>query len=324
MAIFMRTPYDGRASRRLDWELLALLPMERPPSAGAASRLHEPTRRKDMRLFRILITCIAIALCAAGAPFAAAQPSPGHTTLVVTGSSTVAPLMIDIARRFETANKGVTIEVRTVGSGKGISDLRAGLCDIAMVSRPMSDAERDLFAYPLSRDGAALVVHRSNAVKGLTSRQLTDVLTGAITDWKQLGGRAGAIKIAWRTEGQGIPELLLHQLKLRNEQIRSHAMFFENVDAIKYAANNRNAIAIAGLALVERSMKSGVPVKALAYEGVAATATTVRDHTYSLSRPLILVTRTVPAGLQKRLVEYSMSGAVLDLQEKHGFIPYRE
>jgi phosphate transport system substrate-binding protein len=277
-----------------------------------------------MRLLRHLIGRTALALAAIAASAVAAQPAPGSSALLVTGSSTVAPLMSDIARRFETLNKGVSIDVRSVGSGKGISDLRAGLCDIAMVSRPTADSERDLFAYPLSRDGAAFVVHRSNPVKGLTSRQVTDVLTGTVTDWKQLGGRPGAIKVAWRTEGQGIPEILLQQLKLKNEQIRSHAMFFENTDAIKYAANNRQAISVAALAVAERSAKSGVAIKLLAYEGVAASATAVRDHTYALSRPLILVTRTVPTGLQKRLLDYAVSGAALDLHEKHGFVPYRE
>jgi phosphate transport system substrate-binding protein len=50
----------------------------------------------------------------------------------------------------------------------------------------------------------------------------------------------------------------------------------------------------------------------------------VSDHTYPLSRPLILVTRGVPAGLQKRFIDYAVSGAVADLHEKHGFVRYQE
>ena len=232
--------------------------------------------------------------------------------------------MSDIARRFERSHAGIAVDVRSMGSGKGIAELRGGHCDIAMVSRPMADSERDLFAYPLSRDGAAMVVHRSNPVRGLNARQLSDVLTGAITNWKQLGGRDAPIRVAWRTEGQGIPELLLQQLRLKNEQIRSHALFFENTDAIKYAANNRDALAFAALGVAERSAKSGAPVKLLSYEGVAASSRTVRERNYALSRPLILVTRSVPAGAQKRLIDYAVSGAVLDLHEKHGFVAYGE
>jgi phosphate transport system substrate-binding protein len=159
-------------------------------------------------------------------------------------------------------------------------------------------------------------------VGNITSRQLTDILTGRITDWKQLGGRSGLIRVAWRTEGQGIPDLLLQQLKLRNEQVHSHALFFENTDAVKYAADNRGGIAFAALGVAERMAKSGVPVKLLAYEGVPASNRTLRDHTYALSRPLILLTRTVPQDGQKRLIDFAMSKEVLDLHEKHNFVPY--
>ena len=63
----------------------------------------------------------------------------------------------DIARRFEGLNPGVSIAVRSVGSGKGIAELRGRASDIAMLSRQLVDNERDLFSYPLCRDGAAIV-----------------------------------------------------------------------------------------------------------------------------------------------------------------------
>lgn len=244
--------------------------------------------------------------------------------LVVTGSSTIYPLMIDIARRFEDLNPGVQIDVRSGGSGKGIAELRGGVSDIAMVSRQLAENERDLFSSPLCRDGAAIVVHRSNPLKGLTSQQLSKLLTGRVADWKQLGGRPGAIKLAWRTETQAIPELVLNHLKLKAGQIRSHAVFFENADAVAFVTNDRNAITVAALGVAERGVKAGAPIKLLAYEGVPASTRAVRDRTYLLSRPLILVTRSLPTGAQKQLVDYAASDAVIDLQEKHGFVPHEE
>lgn len=276
------------------------------------------------RLVRLTLCSAAFAFASLMPPLAGAQTSSGTRPLVVTGSSTVYPLITDIARRFEGLNPGITIDIRSGGSGKGIADLRSQGSDIAMVSRPLADNEQDLFAFPLCRDGAAIVVHRSNALNGLNSRQLSELLTGNITDWKQLGAHPGAIKLAWRTEGQAIPELLLQQLKLKPEQIRRHATFFENADAVKFAAGDRNAITVAALGVAERSAKSGVAIKLLAYEGVAASTGAVRDRTYTLSRPLILVTRSVPTGLQKRFVDYAVSSAVTDLQEKYGFVPYYE
>jgi len=261
-------------------------------------------------------------------PLAGAQASNGAGSppnrLVVTGSSTVYPLMKDIVQRFEELNPRVSIELRSGGSGKGIADLRAGKSDIAMVSRPLADNERDLFGFALCRDGAAIVVNRSNPLKGLSSRQLSQILTGKITDWKQLGARPGAIRLVWRKEGQAIPELVQEHLKLRHEQIRSYTTIFENADAIAFVEKDRNAITVAALGVAELSAKSGAPIKLLAYGGVPASTRAVRDHTYLLSRPLILVTRSTPTGLQKRLIDYASSGAVTDLHEKHGFVPYQE
>jgi phosphate transport system substrate-binding protein len=277
---------------------------------------------------RITLRSAFLALLLLAPQLAGAQTSAGTSSpprpLVVTGSSTIYPLMTDIARRFEKLNPGVSIDVRSGGSGKGIADLRGGVSDIAMVSRQLADSERHLFAFALCRDGAAIVVHRSNPLKGLSRRQLSELLTGSISDWKQLGAHAGAIKLAWRTENQAIPELIQRHLKLKPEQIRSHAAFFENADAIGFVANDRNAVTLAALGVAERSVKSGVAIKLLAYEGTPASTRALRERTYMLSRPLLLVTRSLPEDLQKRLIDYAVSRAVNDLHEKHGFVLYED
>jgi phosphate transport system substrate-binding protein len=281
-----------------------------------------------MRHMGVVLRSVSLALLLLVPQLAGGQTSTGvqspPRSLVVTGSSTIYPLVTDIARRFEQLNPGVSIDVRSGGSGKGIADLRAGVSDIAMVSRQLVDNERNLFAFALCRDGAAIVVHRSNPLKGLSRHQLSELLTGNISDWKQLGGRAGAIRLAWRSENQAIPEIVQRHLKLKPEQIRSHKSFFENEDAIGFVANDRNAITLAALGVAERSVKSGATIKLLAYEGLPASTRALRDHTYLLSRPLLLVTRSVPEGLQKRLVDYAVSRAVNDLHEKHGFVPYED
>lgn len=264
----------------------------------------------------------AIALLALTVPAAGAQTS--NAKIVLAGSATISGLMTDVARRFEAAHPGFAIEMRPMGTGKGLAELRSQTADIAMVSRPLVETERNLFSYPLCRDGAAIIVHRTNTVKGLTSHQLSDILTGAVTDWKQLGGRPGTIKVAWLTPDQAIPELLVQQLKLTAKEIRPYSTHTRIAEALKFVASDPNAITAVPLGLGERSVKSGVPVKLLAYEGVAASTRTVRDRTYALSRPLLLVTRTVPTGAHKQFVDYAVSAAVNDLHEKHGFVPYQD
>lgn len=273
-----------------------------------------------MRVLRIAVSAALLTLSALlgsmlSLPAVAAK-------LVIAGSSTVSPVMRDIARRFESSHPGTSVEVRTLGSGPGVGELRAGRCEIAMISRPVGEAERDLFSFPLARDGAAIVVNRSNPVRNITAPQLAELLTGKLTSWSELGGPARPIRVAWRPEGQGLPEIVLQQLKLKYADVRSHAVFFENSDAVKYAAENRDAVAFAALGVVERLAKAGHPVKTLSYEGVPASSASLRDHTYALSRPLILLTRSMPGGLQKQLIDYATSRAVVDLLQKYGHIPY--
>ena len=89
-------------------------------------------------------------------------------------------------------------------------------------------------------------------------------------------------------------------------------------------ASERGAITLAALGVAERSARSGAPIRLVAYRGVAASTRAVRDHTCTLSRLLILVTRSEPTGVQKRLIDYAASSAVTDLHEKHGFVPYQD
>jgi phosphate transport system substrate-binding protein len=71
--------------------------------------------------------------------------------LVLSGSSTMAPLMVAVGQRFSERHPGVRIEVHTGGSGRGIRDARRGAVDIGMASRALNDQERDLVGLPIAR-----------------------------------------------------------------------------------------------------------------------------------------------------------------------------
>src|SRR5436305_907714 len=99
--------------------------------------------------------------CWAGIVFLAAlvgcspsnQGSGPANRLVLTGSSTVAPLAAEIGKRFEEQHPGVRIDVQTGGSSRGVADARQGLADIGMVSRALNEQEKDLHAFSIARDG---------------------------------------------------------------------------------------------------------------------------------------------------------------------------
>jgi phosphate transport system substrate-binding protein len=245
----------------------------------------------------------------------AQQPnsSVGQRKLVIVGAALFMPLMTDISRRFEGLNPGVRIELRLTGVAEGLSIVRAGAADIAMLQRGLQNGERNLFGHPIARDGVAILVNGDNPVKNLASRDLIGILTGRIANWKSLGGRDAPVKLAWRT-GEGSTYFILEYLKLKREQIGPNIVVTDNDDAVT----------IASVASSERSVKAGTVIKLLTFEGIPAASRTIQNHAYPLSRPLLLVTRAVPEGLQKRFIDYSGSPRVLDLQLKYGFVPYQE
>ena len=87
--------------------------------------------------------------------------------LIVTGSSTIAPLAGEIAKRFEQEHPGTRIDVQSGGSSRGIADVRRGMADIGMVSRQLNPDENDLVGYPIARDGVAVILHRDNPLQAV-------------------------------------------------------------------------------------------------------------------------------------------------------------
>jgi phosphate transport system substrate-binding protein len=275
-------------------------------------------------MIRRTLQGLALAILFAVTAHAQQPSSPvAQRKLVIAGGSVFMPLMTDIARRFEALYPGVRIEFRLTGAAEALSAMRRGGVDVAMLQRALQVGEQDLFGYPIARDGSAVVVNRDNPVKNITSRELIGILTGRIANWKALGGADAPIRLAWRS-GQGSTYFILEYLKLKREQIGPHIEVANNDDAIKFAASNPNSLVLASVAMSERKIKTGAAIRMLAFDGLPAASRTIQNHAYPLSRPLMLVTRAVPEGLQKEFIDYSGSPRVLDLQLKYGFVPYEE
>ena len=282
-------------------------------------------RRRDAKNFirfvrKMSAASLAVSLLMA-LPLYAQQPS---SRLTVLGSSLLFPMVSDMARRFERGHAAVKIDVRLDGSGKAVSDLRAGAVDIGMVSRALLDNERDLYAFHVARDGIAVVVHRSNPINNVNTPQLRALLTGTLSKWRELGGHDTPVELAWRSKGQGSVEFILQHVKLKREQIGPHTPVAENSDAIKFVASNVHAVTLASLGAAERSAQAGIPIKLLAYNSITASTQTLQNRTYALSRPLTLLTRFPPQGIQKQFIDFALSDHVIDLQVKYGFVPYQE
>lgn len=241
--------------------------------------------------------------------------------LILTGSSTIAPLALEIGKRFESQNPGIRVDIQSGGSSRGVMDARTGLADIGMVSRALKPEERDLMAHTIAMDGVGIILHRNNSITSLSNQQITAIYTGAISKWKALGGKDTSITVVNKAEGRSTLELFLHHFVLVNSAIKAQVVIGDNQQGIKTVAGNPGSIGYVSIGSAEFEVSQGTPIKLLPLEGVDATVANVRTGRYPLSRPLNLVTKGAPSGLSKRFIDFIRSGKVDDLIKGEYFVP---
>ncbi len=273
----------------------------------------------DVMLVSRRTACRALAAAWAAPVFAADADKP---RLVLTGASTVAPLALEIGKRFEQLKRRVRVDVQSGGSSRGVNDVRAGLSDIGLVSRALKPEEQaDLKAHTLAMDGVTVIVHKSNPVQTLSREQMIGIYTGQIQNWQAVGGPDQPITVVNKAEGRSTLELFTGYYGLKNSDIRARVVIGDNQQGIKTVAGNRGAIGYVSIGAAEFEAEQGAPLKLLPLNGVEATTEAVRNGRFPLARPLNLVTRGEATGLPKAFIEFATSPQVFDLVKALYFVP---
>lgn len=263
---------------------------------------------------RTALASAAVALALIGRAHAA------EGKLTLTGSSTVAPLALEMAKRFEKQNPGVRIDVQSGGSSRGIADARSGAAQIGLVSRALKAEERDLVAHTVALDGISLILHRSNPVASLSDAQIKAIYTGQVRNWREVGGPDLPITVVNKAEGRSTLELFLHYFALSNSQIKPQVVIGDNAQGIKTVAGNVGAIGYVSIGAADYEARQGTAIKLLPMGGVAASVAQVRAGKFPLARPLNLVTRGEPKGLALAFIRFAKSQAAHDLVEAQFFV----
>lgn len=275
------------------------------------------TRIPTTRLAGALAVALTLATTLAPAALAGAKAE----TLVLTGSSTVAPLAAEIGKRFETLHPEMRINVQTGGSSRGVLDARQGTADIGMVSRSLKEAEKDLLAFPIGYDGVGLIVHASNPITSLSDAQVAAIYTGEVTNWSQVGGRDAPITVVNKAEGRSTLELFLHYFRLDNTSVKAHIIIGDNEQGLKTVAGNADAIGYVSIGAAEYDAAHGIAIKLLPVGGVEASSENVAKGSFPISRPLNLVTRAEPHGLARMFIDFARSAKVHDIVRQQYFVP---
>lgn len=238
----------------------------------------------------------------------------------VSGSSTVAPLALEIGKRFEKRHPGVHVNVQTGGSSRGIADVRSGLSDIGMASRALVESEKELYEHTIALDGIAIIIHKDNVIEALSDEQVKSIYLGNISNWKDVGGVDKSITVVNKAEGRSTLELFLHHYKLKNSQIKASVVIGDNQQGLKTVAGNPFAIGYVSVGAAEYESTFGAPIKALPLGGVPAKVKEIEKGSFPLARPLNLVTNKPPVGWVKTFIDFSQSNSVGDLIEEFYFV----
>lgn len=234
--------------------------------------------------------------------------------IVVTGASSIAPLMVEIGRRYEESRPGIQVDVQSGGTARGIGDVRRSMADIGMVSRPLKENEHDLQAVAIAYDGIAVIVHATNPIATLADDQVRAMYTGEIVRWEQVGAAKGPITVVNKAEGRSTLELFLQHLKLETAQVKAHVVIGDNEQGVKTVAGNPRAIGYVSIGTAEYAISAGVPLRIIPLGAVPANSANVANGTYAAARPLHLVTLGPPKSpAVADLLSFASSEKVHDL-----------
>lgn len=262
-----------------------------------------------------LLTCLAPVLLACSG-----QTQAGEA-LVLTGSSTVAPLAGELAARYEAQHPGVRIDVQSGGSGRGIADTRKGTADIGMASRTLAPDEQDLTAHTIANDGIALIVHASNPLGALTTEQVRAIYLGQVDDWSALGGAPGPITVVHKAEGRATLAVFLAHMGLSNKAVEADVVAGENEHAIKTVAGTPGAVGYVSIGTAQVDIAAGVAIRVVALDGVLPSAATLKAGTYPMTRPLNLLTKGAPSARAQSFLDFALAPEQHDLILRESFLP---
>ena len=238
-------------------------------------------------------------------------------TVSTDGSTSMEKVISSLGESFMAANKDVKFTYNPTGSGSGIQAVTEGRCDIGLSSRALKDDEKasGLVETVLAYDGIAIVVSPENPVSDLDVDTIAKIYTGEITNWKDVGGNDAEIVLIGREAGSGTRDGF-ESITGTKDACAYRQELTSTGDVINTVSQNPNAIGYASLSAV------GESVKALTVGGVKASEATVKDGSYVVQRPFVLVTKegTELSPAAQAFFDYAISPEVADIIANAGAV----
>ncbi len=221
------------------------------------------------------------------------------------------------------------VEIQAHGSATAFPDLAAGKCDVGMASRRIKTEEAAALAklgdmtspaceHVLALDGVAVIVNAGNKVTSLSTVQIGNIFTGEITDWQEMGGAPGPVKVLARDDKSGTYDTFKALVLGKRPLVASAVRLEDSRELSDRVAGDADAIGFIGLPYV-RSAKV-VAVWEKGSSPLLPNRLTVGTEDYLLSRRLFLYTAASPSALVHRFIEFALGGDGQDIVAQNGFV----
>ena len=247
-------------------------------------------------------------------------PAALSGTVATDGSTSMEKVIGALGEAFMEANSGVNFTYNPTGSGSGITAVSEGRCDIGLSSRALKDSEvaSGLVGTVLAYDGIAMIVNPANTVEDLDIETIAKIYTGEITNWSEVGGADLEIACIGRESGSGTRDGFESITDTKDKCVLSQELTSTGA-VISAVASSENAIGYASLSAVEG--QSGI--KALTVNGVACTEETVKDGSYEIQRPFVMVTKEGAelSEVAQAFFDFATSADAADLIRNAGAVP---
>jgi len=283
-------------------------------------------------IFALVWLCAA---CSSQSDTTAAGGTPqAVTTIQNKGSDTMVNLALAWAEKYQSIKPEVSISVTGGGSGTGIASLTNDTVDIANASRAMKDEEKEAMPagtpaveYIVARDAIAVIVNLDNPVSELTLQQVSDIYSGKINNWKEVGGDDLQIVRLSRETNSGTHVYFLENV-LRQGNSEDTTLFSTDTlllpsseGIMTEVRDNPHAIGYDGLGYVTPEVKVIAIAEHPEDAYVLPSAETVNDKSYPVARDLYMYTAGLPKGAIQAYIEWIFSEEAQALVKELGFVP---
>jgi phosphate transport system substrate-binding protein len=292
-------------------------------------------QRRGVGIIFALALAVGLAACGADGRRDGAEIPGASTSIQNKGSDTLVNVALGWAETYAQVRPEVQVAVTGGGSGTGIAALINGTVDMANASRRIKLEEREQFEangvdpveHEVAGDAIAIVVHPSNPVEGLTIPQLSAIYSGAITNWREVGGEDRPIVLLSRESNSGTHVFFLEEV-VRQGDKEDHTLFSPDTLLMPSSEGistevrqNPNAIGYDGLGYVTDDQK----MVAVARDGgapyVLPSIETVKDSSYPIARGLYVYTSGEPAGAIRVYLDWILGPAGQAIVKEQGFVP---